>query len=139
MNQNDHLASYAIFYGTQISSDYQNVTNQERNIDVVKFFSKPTAQFNQKEFLKQIDENLDDDVKSLISQKDEQEEPFIDSYGRITFFTCTLASLELPIYQPGTIMFESATNESEVILGSNDSIALAKFTCTLINNYNEIC
>ena len=43
MNQNDHLASYAIFYGTEISSDYEDLTKQERNIDVVKFFSKPTA------------------------------------------------------------------------------------------------
>lgn len=39
---------------------------------------------------------------------DDEDEPIKDDYGRVTYFYVTLGGIKIPLYQPGTIMFESA-------------------------------
>ena len=47
----------------------------------------------------------------LIKEINDSSEPYKDHYGRITYFYIELAGHPLPIYQPGSIMFESAIVE----------------------------
>ena len=51
----------------------------------------------------------------MIKEINDTKEPIIDSYGRVTFFYVVMANEVLPIYQPGSIMFESAVNEESDI------------------------
>lgn len=78
----------------------------------MEFFSKPIAQVNVQFFKEKMAEKLPDDQRLLIK---ECKEPYIDSFGRVTFFYIELASERLPIYQPGAVMFETAVKgDSEI-------------------------
>jgi hypothetical protein len=46
----------------------------------------------------------------MVHEIDETGAPYKDEYGRVTYFYVTLGGVILPIYQPGTIMFESAVS-----------------------------
>ena len=78
-----------------------------KNINIIKFFSKRFAEVDKKQFQLKIQSDLAEENHELIQMKD-NDEPYVDQYGRATFFTCNLADKQIPIYQPGTIMFDSA-------------------------------
>jgi len=46
-----------------------------------------------------------------VCNKKINEKPYKDEYGRITFFKLKLGPHIVPIYQPGTPMFESAVKK----------------------------
>lgn len=87
----------------------------------------------------------------MVSEIDEDAEPFSDSYGRVTFFGMRLGEHMLPVYQPGTIMFDSGVKDGDVavhhggsqqngpVLGNGCAIFLAKFLAKLCLTYNETC
>jgi hypothetical protein len=71
--------------------------------------------------------------------------PFIDVFGRVTYLYIVLGGIQFPIYQPGSVMFETGVNantESSVvhggsqqngpILGNGCACFLAKFLCSLV-------
>ena len=75
-----------------------------------------------------------------------------DSYGRVTYFYARLGNKKIPVYQPGTIMFECGViDESELaveahgaqqngaILGNGCALFLCKFIARLIQCYEEKC
>ena len=86
------------------------------------------------------------EVKSRTVQKG-----FVDSYGRVTYYYVKLGDKNIPVYQPGTIMFEcGVVKESDLnvtahgsqqngaILGNGCAIFLCKFLCRLVNCYNSL-
>ena len=69
--------------------------------------SEAVAKVNRPHFAKKLEPILEkhgDYIK-------ESEIALIDRYGRATYFYCKLGNQIIPIYQPGTIMFESAVKE----------------------------
>lgn len=74
-----------------------------------------------------------------------------DSYGRTSFYFVTFGSWDVPIFQPGTIMFLSAVKSSssrarfdkdshqmnDLILGPRDAIYLATFITGLHRSYTR--
>ena len=96
-----------------------------------------------------MDEKLPEDQRNMIK---ESKEPILDSFGRVTFFHVEMGDEKLPIYQPGSVMFESAVkSDSEIvvktangqqngaILGNGCAIFLAKFLTKLVQKYNCLC
>jgi ribonuclease HIII len=88
---------------------------------------------------------LDEELKPFISELDDQDEPYVDSFGRVTYFTAKLGGQTIPIYQTGSLMFESAVKEDSqtsvvhndsqqngIVLGNSCALFLAKFTSKLI-------
>ena len=74
----------------------------------------------------------------------------IDNYGRVTYYFAKLGNKKIPVYQPGTIMFECGVVEDSdlcveahgsqqngAILGNGCAIFLCKFIARLIQCYNE--
>ena len=89
-------------------------------------------------------------IKQINTRRGEQ--GVVDSYGRVTYFYCQLGNKKIPIYQPGTIMFEcGVTDDSELvveahgsqqngaILGNGCAVFLAKFVTRLIEEYETRC
>lgn len=86
-----------------------------------------------------------------IDVQDPAQEPLVDDYGRVTFFYVELGDQKLPIYQPGSVMFESSvkpdtdsavvaggSQQNGAILGNGCAIFLAKFLTKLVLKYNEL-
>jgi hypothetical protein len=61
----------------------------------MEFFSKPIAQVNVQFFKEKMAEKLPEDQRSMIK---ESKEPYMDSFGRVTFFYIELGNEKLPIY-----------------------------------------
>ena len=73
--------------------------------------------------------------------------------GRVTYFYAQIGDKKLPVYQPGTIMFETGVlnfgelaihpdgeenqQSNGAVLGDQCALFLAKFIATLILTYNE--
>jgi len=119
---------------------------------VTNFFSKPIANVNRRFFKKKLDTLLDAQHRPYIVEIEKGQDPFEDKYGRVTFFFCQLANTKVPIFQPGTVMFESAvvststltvhakgSQQNGPILGNGCALFLAKFMACLIRLYDEKC
>ena len=79
------------------------------------------------------------------------EKAIVDSYGRVTYFYACLGDKKIPVYQPGTIMFECGvvnntdlaveahgSQQNGAILGNGCAIFLCKFIARLTNCYNKL-
>ena len=66
------------------------------------------AKQNRASFRQKLDEKLIPLNRRQFITEMEGDEPFIDEFGRATFFTVKLSDCVLPVYQTGTVMFESA-------------------------------
>jgi hypothetical protein len=78
------------------------------------------------------------------------EVPYVDRYGRVTYYYAELAGRKIWLYQPGTIMFESGVKEGDLkvcsggsqqngpILGNGCAAFLCKFVVDLIEQYEKI-
>ena len=50
------------------------------------------------------------------------EKPLVDSYGRVTYYYAKLGDKKIPVYQPGTIMFEcGVVADSELAIEAHGS------------------
>ena len=50
------------------------------------------------------------------------ERPIVDSYGRVTYYYARMGDTKIPVYQPGTIMFETGVvNDSELVVEAHGS------------------
>ena len=85
-------------------------------------------------------EKLDQEHVALIWEIEDDDEPLIDHYGRVTYFYIMIGGQKLPVYQPGSVMFESAiladsdlsvvhggSQQNGAILGNGCAVFLAKF------------
>ena len=100
--------SFALFMGASLNPKYRNLFIAERNKKVVEFFSKPISQVNKQFFKQKLQDKLPAELLCLIKEVADIDHPVVDSYGRVTQFYVMLGDQVLPIYQPGSIMFESA-------------------------------
>lgn len=109
------------------------------------------ADANLESFKGKIKEKLHKSHQELIQERS-QDQPFVDAFGRVTYLYVVLGGIQFPIYQPGSVMFEtgveSGTESSVVaggsqqngpILGNGCASFLAKFLCTLVLSYNALC
>ena len=112
--------------------------------------SQPIALVN-KEFFKQklkdkLDPELQEYIKSINTRKGEK--PIVDNYGRVTYYYAQLGDKKVPVYQPGTIMFECGvvadsdlaveahgSQQNGAILGNGCAVFLCKFMARLIQCY----
>ena len=78
--------SFALFMGSGLDAKYRNIFIQDRNRKIVEFFSRPIAQVNRQYFKRQLTESLPDEQRVLIQEIFDSKEPYIDHFGRITFF-----------------------------------------------------
>ena len=116
--------------------------------------SQPIALVNKPFFKSRLDQKLDADVVERVNVVNTRkgERPIVDSYGRVTYFYARLGNKKIPIYQPGTIMFESGviptgelaveahgSQQNGAILGNGCAIFLCKFIASLIKQYEELC
>jgi hypothetical protein len=113
---------------------------------------KPLATINRKKFSKELQKGLDEDVFARIHIVDtaEGEELVQDRFGRVTYFYGTLAGKQIPVYQPGTLMFDESDEAGDQEEGESAKKAkkgpmlspvralfLARFIGTLIKLYEE--
>jgi hypothetical protein len=92
----DH--SLALFMGTQLDTKYQDDLEALRNNKIIQFFSKHIAQVNKQFFREKLETGLDEELRSQIIELDDQDEPFVDSYGRATYFVARLGGQVMPVY-----------------------------------------
>lgn len=144
--------SFALFMGSPLDAKYKNIHVANRNRKIIEFFSRPIAQLNKEVFRQKIAEKLSSEQRAIIKEVTDNKQPLSDSYGRITFFYIVLGGEVLPIYQPGTIMFESAVlegadialhskgmHQNGPVLSADGALFLAKFLATVVSKYNQLC
>ena len=85
-----------------------------------------------------MDDSLPAELRNYI--RGGGEKVLIDSRGRFTYFFAKLGNKEIPVYQPGTIMFENAVlqncdlavehggQQNGAILGNGCALFLCRFT-----------
>ena len=81
----------------------------------MEFFSRPIAQVNKQFFKMLIATKLPDEIRVMIKEISDNKEPYCDHYGRVTYFYMMLGTEILPVYQPGSVMFETAVKEESDI------------------------
>jgi hypothetical protein len=86
----------------------ENESIVKSNKKMITAISQPIAVVNKPSFKKKLQEKLPADIFVHIKCIDRQkrEKAICDEYGRITHFYADLADQRIPVYQPGTIMFE---------------------------------
>ena len=78
------------------------------NRQMVQAMSQPIALVNKEFFKQKLADKLDEELQEYILQVNTRkgEKPIVDSYGRVTYYYARLGDKKIPVYQPGTIMFE---------------------------------
>ena len=98
----------ALFFGGSLDTKFKDEVVENRNKTIMTHISKPIAQANKSKFRRKLDGCLSLTHRPHIHEFTDAEYPFIDSYGRVTYFYIVLGDTILPIYQPGSVMFETA-------------------------------
>ena len=122
-----------------------------RNRVISNLLSKPVALVNKEHFRQKMVEKVPPECRELIVEIPEEKEPYTDDHGRVTYFYIILGGIPIPVYQPGTIMFESAIKsdsnlvvehggqQNGPLLGNGCATFLAKFMGRLVISYNKQC
>ena len=86
----------------------QNDAVVNSNRQMVQAMSQPIALVNKEFFKQKLADKLDEELQPYINQVNTRkgEKPIVDSYGRVTYYYARLGDKKIPVYQPGTIMFE---------------------------------
>jgi hypothetical protein len=108
--------------GASLDPMYHNQPEAVRNSTIMQMFSKPISQVNKQFFHEKLQDKLDKELRGYITELDDNAEPYIDDYGRVTYFVTHLGGQTLPIYQTGSIMFETAVQancEASVVHGGS--------------------
>ena len=124
----------------------------EQNIQNVTKLSQEIALANKSFFKEKLATKLSEDQMKHIKVVDPElgEVPYVDRYGRVTYYYAELAGRKIWLYQPGTIMFESGVKDGDLkvcsggsqqngpILGNGCAAFLCKFVVNLIEQYEKI-
>ena len=122
-----------------------------RNRLISNLLSKPVALVNKEHFRQKLIEKVPQECRELIIEIPEEKDPYTDDQGRVTYFYTILGGIPIPVYQPGTIMFESAIKsdsnlvvehggqQNGPLLGNGCATFLAKFLGRLVIAYNKEC
>ena len=116
--------------------------------------SQPIALVNKPFFKGRLEQKLPPEVVERIQVVNTRkgERPIVDSYGRVTYFFAKLGPKRIPLYQPGTIMFECGvissgslaveahgSQQNGAILGNGCALFLCRFIGALVVKYEELC
>lgn len=111
------------------------------NVNTISRLSDIVAASTKDDFKQML---LDNKLDSITERKS----PFVDPWGRSTYFSVNFGSHSIPVYQPGTIAAfarsakeagSSGDKQTEQIFGKATSGKLAEFCNTLSNNYKKAC
>lgn len=111
------------------------------NVNSVMRLTDLVASSTKEEFRKLVEQHKLDTIK-------EREVPYVDSWGRATYFSVNFGNHALPVYQPGTIAGlarsvkaaeSSGDKQTEQIFGEDTSCKLAQFCHQLALNYKKAC
>ena len=103
--------SMALFTGASISDKYHNQMLARKNWKIVSTFSQQISTYNKEFFRIKLEEKLAPEYRDYIKEFEEDEKPYTDRYGRTSYFYVMLGQHVLPIYQPGTVMFDSGVED----------------------------
>lgn len=71
---------------------------------------------NKQFFKMKIATKLPDEIRVMVKEISDNKEPYCDHYGRVTYFYIMIGANEiLPIYQPGSVMFETGVKKDSEI------------------------
>ena len=76
--------------GASLGEDYRNHEIAKRNQEIIKYFATPLAQANFLTFKGKLDGKLKAEYRELIVEIPMDEEPYVDNYGRVTYFIIKL-------------------------------------------------
>ena len=132
-----------------------NWKQKDENKYIILFISKAIAKANRALFkdklLNEFYKSATKEFKYLIFCDKEHELPIIDQFGRITYFKFRIGGMSIPLYQPGTIMFETGMKDGDFkvfhnnaqqngpILGNGCALFLARVLAKLNKKYNKYC
>ena len=117
-----NLSEMLYMGAASVKVENESVVNSNKSM--VQAMSQPIALVN-KEFFKQklmdkLDPELQPYIKSVNTRKGEK--PIVDNYGRVTYYYAELGDKRVPVYQPGTIMFEcGVVSESDLVVEAHGS------------------
>ena len=94
--------------GASVDPKFKDDVVSHRNKKIIEFFSKPISQVNRQFFTMKLNDKLAPELRPLVQEISDDNTPLVDSFGRTTFFFINLGGIPLPVYQPGSIMFETA-------------------------------
>lgn len=86
--------------------------------------SQPIALVNKEFFKQKLMDKLDSELHQYINSVNTRkgEKPIVDNYGRVTYYYAQLGDKRVPVYQPGTIMFEcGVVNDSDLAVEAHGS------------------
>ena len=101
----------SLFYGENARYVYHNDHIADQNRALIRKFSTKVAEHNKPWFKKLTEQKISEELRAFIK---EAEEPLEDRFGRCTFFYVDIGGTKLPIYQPGTVMFDSAVKDGKM-------------------------
>jgi hypothetical protein len=96
----------AVFAGAANKKMKQMIKNK----CIVNAFSKAVALVNKDVFKDKMKDKVEEKYRNQINEIPSYKEPMIDDFGRVTYFYLILGGVPIPLYQPGTVMFESAVS-----------------------------
>ncbi len=100
--------SLDLFMGISQNPKYYDEEDANRNAKIMGLFSKEIRKSNKHFFREKLDNNISADLRHFIQEINDSDEPYYDTFGRATYFTTSIGGKKLPIYQPGSIMWETA-------------------------------
>ena len=94
------------------------------NKQMVQTMAMNIALANKEFFKSKLLEKLDEDLQPIVRQVNPRkgQRPLVDTYGRVTYYYIRLGDKNVPVYQPGTIMFEcGVVSDSELCVEAHGS------------------
>jgi len=129
-----------------------SLTQSGMNCRMISHLSEMVCVLSKSDFVRSLVKNKERIKLELIIECEKPE--IYDRYGRTSFFYVSIGSAELPLFQPGTIMFissvkstspmakftqDGSTQLNGLILGLEDALFLARFLADLSQEYNTQC
>ena len=131
---------------------------KKRNKEMRKRLSKEVAVQNYTHFIDVVINAIPEHYSSFVKCIPIDQEPYYDYFGRATFFYVMLAGIPIPVYQTGTIMYESAVRansklrvdhgttstgapnmQNGPLLGNGCAKFLTQVIAHLVMEYNQLC
>ena len=102
MSESVRDLSLAIYMGTSLDEKYHNSDRARRNKELLSVTQRAMLQ---------MFEETEPEVKLM---------EYIDHYGRVTFYSVLIGGAQIPVYQPGTILFEAAVEAESDLANFED-------------------
>ena len=112
-NEGVNIEDFSVMLFIGASKIKVNNSITQKNRKMVSVYSTQLAKRTKADFRNKVKQKLDPEYQPYIFEIEKGKPPIVDSWGRATFFYAKLGRTRVPMYQPGTFMFESGVvNES---------------------------